>query len=240
LFIAEGRKVVERLVNSPYHTESILVSDKQRHYLPPEDTLGDTPVFIVPQSLAEQLVGYNFHAGILGCGRRRDTAPLEQLWNPAASSLLVAGDRLTDPDNLGALIRLCAGFGVSGLLLGPGCADPFSRRALRVSMGNLLNLPVRETANLTADLHQLRAQGMELLGAALQPTAIPLATFQRRSAACLLLGNESDGLSEELLALCDEHLIIPMSGQTDSLNVSVAAGIMLYELTQEHSAQTHS
>ena len=231
-FIAEGRKVVERLITSSYPTESLLVSTRQLHYLPDLAHQPETPVYALPPEQAEQLIGFQFHAGILGCGIRSATATLSELL-PVTDQrrVIVAADRLTDPDNLGTLIRLCTGFGVAGLLLGPGCADPFSRRTLRVSMGNLLRLPVRESTCLLSDLRELRSRGLAAVATVLDPRAVPLPEFQPTAGSILLLGNESSGLSPEIVAESDHLVTIPMHSGTDSLNVSIAAAITLYALT---------
>ena len=231
-FIAEGRKVVERLVASHYETQSLLVSRRQLHYLPSESSLGDIPAYVLEQPLAEQLVGYNFHAGVLGCGVRRPALEIESmLAGLPAQTVLVACSRVTDPDNLGNIIRLCSGFGVGGLILGPGCADPFSRRVLRVSMGNLLHLPVRETEDLVADLQYLHKERFDSVATVLDNDARSLRHFAAPKRNIVLLGNESDGLEPELVALATHRVTIPMQPHTDSLNVSLAAGIVLYELT---------
>lgn len=231
-FIAEGRKVVERLVNSSYPTESLLVSTRQLHYLPDLTDHPELPVYAIPPDQAEQLLGFQFHAGILGCGIRNHRATLDELLTPVGPRrVVVAADRLTDPENLGTLIRLCTGFGVSGLLLGPGCADPFSRRTLRVSMGNLLRLPVRESTDLLCDLRELRSRGLPAVATVLDPRAIPLTAFQPPASCVLLLGNESVGLSPEIVAASEHLVTIPMHHGTDSLNVSIAAAITLYALT---------
>lgn len=228
LLIAEGRLVVERLLESPLPVESLLVSERRVDQLP---ETGETPVYVVEEALAQQLVGYNFHAGFLACGRRPEPVPLPQCVGSQSRQLLVACPRVTDPDNLGTILRISAAFGVQGVLLGRGCCDPFSRRTLRVSMGNALSVPIRETNNLTAELAELRSTyGFELLATALSPGATPLAKSVRQPRSVLMLGNEADGLDAAEIALADQVLSIPMSNGTDSLNVAVAAGIFLYHL----------
>jgi tRNA G18 (ribose-2'-O)-methylase SpoU len=137
---------------------------------------------------------------------------------------------MTDPDNMGGLIRLCAGFGVGALLLGSDCSDPYSRRVLRVSMGAAFALPVVECFDLAADLNRLRYQHQfRLLATVLDPQAELLADLVPGAPTVLLLGNESDGLAQEWIDLSDERVTIPMTA-ADSLNVTVAAGIFLHWL----------
>ncbi|MCA9081851.1 MAG: RNA methyltransferase, partial [Planctomycetaceae bacterium] len=232
LFVAEGRKVVERLLTSRCHAESVLVSQRQANFLDEARRLrADVDVLLVPQELGEQLVGYNFHAGILGCGVRPENADLLTVGQTSESRLIVACEQVNDPDNLGTIARLARGFGASGLLLSPGCCDPYSRRVLRVSMGNLLDVPVCEATDFVAELRRLQAAGYRLLATVLDDSAVPLIEVDRCAKTVLLVGNEAYGLSEEVQALCDVKVTIPMASGTDSLNVALATGICLYELT---------
>lgn len=228
-FIAEGEKVVRRLLASSFATESVLMAESHRDRFV-TDEFARTDLLILPDSLARELVGFQFHAGILACGVRQAQQLPPQLTDglKQGTSLLVACERLTDPDNLGTLIRLCAAFGINGLLLGPGCADPFSRRTLRISMGNAFTLPIIETENLFQSLASLQHNGHTVIATMLHPDARPLATVARPNRMVLLLGNEAHGLSDHWLNHADLKAMIPMADGADSLNVALAAGIMLH------------
>ncbi len=225
LFVAEGEKVVERLLASDYDVISILVSDRREqaitHLLRPGIDL-----IVIPDSLATRLVGFKFHRGVMACGRRKSPPDISFF---ARSRLLVGCSRVDDPENLGSIVRLCAVFGVEGLVLGPGCADPFSRRVLRVSMGNVFRLPLRESQNLSGDLARLKQEfGFQLFATVADPAAEALGTVHRPRRTVLLFGNEAHGLEPDLIALCHRRITIPMASGTDSLNVALAAGILLY------------
>jgi tRNA G18 (ribose-2'-O)-methylase SpoU len=153
-FIAEGKLVVERLLASRFQVDSVLLSERR---LPLWESLlrvGDSPVYVVSEETARQLLGFHFHAGVLACGRRGPRFTVHDLLAALDTEphLLVACPHMTDPDNLGSLIRVARALGVGGLLLGRGCCDPFSRRTLRVSMGNALELPIVESRDLADDL----------------------------------------------------------------------------------------
>lgn len=256
-FVAEGKRLVKRLLLSDYEVESVLLDAGQvDHFLPwlsPE-----TPAFVMPQSLAAELVGYNFHCGAMACAFRKPSPTLADLMSQGQeqTTLIVCPD-VNDPENIGTLIRLGAAFEVDGLLLGPACADPFSRRVLRVSMGNALTLPISVTRDLKSDLLRLKSDWqVELIAAVVEdsdPTdgelppllfnavetevtspprtpATPLHTVQRPRRMALLFGNEAHGLGDDVLEVCDRRVTIPMHG-ADSLNVAVAAGIFLYHFT---------
>lgn len=233
LFIAEGTKLVERLLESDYETASVLISDKREPVWGPKIP-EHIPLYVIPQALGAELVGFNFHVGVVACGRRKPSPPLSAVL-PAASRpwTLVVCPNCDNPENLGAIIRISRGLGVDALLLGKGCCDPFSRRVLRVSMGAAFRLPIVEARDLAADLRWLQAEhGVELVATVLDPQAEPLHGARRARRMALLFGNEHAGLGPEWLALCQRRLTIPMSGQTDSLNVAVAAGIFLHYFTR--------
>lgn len=232
-FIAEGHRVVERLLESRFPVESILATDRRRHLLDRMD-LSRVPVLLLREELASELVGYNFHGGIMACGLRQPEPPLDSLFpEPESSELIVVCPRTTDPDNLGGIIRLCRGFGARGLILGSAGADPFSRRVIRVSMGNALHLPILQPDDLRGTLDRLKSEhGFELAATILGEGTVPLSSMQRPKRLALLLGNEADGLEPEWIDRCDHRVEIPMSLGTDSLNVTIAAGIFLYHFTQ--------
>ena len=182
-----------------------------------------------PTAPVEPLVGFNFHRGILACGRRRPNAELADLAPLDRRLTLAICPDVQDPENLGAILRISSGFGVDGVLVGRGSADPFSRRALRVSMGASLRLPIREATDLESDLRQLREQfAVQLAATLLDPTAEPLSSAARPDRFALLFGSEGHGLAPAIVALCNRRLTIPMHAGTDSLNVAVAAGIFLH------------
>ncbi len=235
--IAEGHRVVRRLVESDFAVDSILVTERRQHMIE-----GIAPeryaIYVVPDGLANQLVGFEFHGGVVAAGKRRESPSISE-WLPAESpvaELVVVCPRITDPDNLGTLIRLCVGFGVRALILGPGSTDPFSRRVLRVSMGHAFFLPIMQADDLTPPLMALRKQHrFRFLATVLDETATPLDQLPfggedagSSSRVGLLFGNEADGLDPAWVSFCDQRITIPMGPLADSLNVSVAAGIFLH------------
>ncbi len=231
-FIAEGKKLVVQLLQSDFGVESVLTSEKFVDLLEPL-AIGrreDVPIYVLPHRLAQMLVGQKFHAGMLGCGIRHEPPSLSALATADRRHLFVACAGTENPDNIGAIIRIAAAFGVTAVLLGSGCSDPFSRRALRVSMGNALRVPIIECGEqLAARLAEL--QGLcraELVASLLADDAEHLRDVTARESVVVLLGNEDAGLPNEFIELADRRVTIPMQSGTDSLNVSVAAGIFLH------------
>lgn len=235
LFVAEGTKLVERLLASDYETDSVLLNEKRVPEWAPRIP-AHIPVYVVPEELGKELVGFSFHVGVVAVGRRKPNPSLDDILPcDAATSTIVVLPWCDNPENLGAIIRICRGFGVDALLLGNGCCDPFSRRVLRVSMGTAFKLPIIESRDLAADLQRLRDEWQfEFAATILDPLASPLHTATRSPRFGVLFGNEHAGLAEEWIGRCLQRLTIPMSGETDSLNVAIAAGIFLHHFTRHN------
>jgi tRNA G18 (ribose-2'-O)-methylase SpoU len=232
LFIAEGTKLVERLLASDYQTESVLIAARREEEwiakVPP-----DVPLYVIPQPIGEQLTGFNFHVGVLACGVRKPSPAMDDVLPHDASRMtVVICPSCDNPENLGAIIRIGSAFGIDALLLGRSCCDPFSRRVLRVSMGTAFRLPIVESPDLERDVRRLREEWkIELIGTVLDESASPLSGSPHGTRVALLFGNEADGLDDRWQSQCDRRLTIPMRLGTDSLNVAVAAGIFLHHFT---------
>ncbi|MFO0872164.1 MAG: RNA methyltransferase [Pirellulales bacterium] len=232
LFIAEGWLVVERLVRSGWPIDSVLLDETFR-----EELLGRLPadalVYQVPSGLISTIVGFRFHRGVLACGRRRAEPSLERLVRPAPAPLtaVVAAD-VNDPENMGCILRNSAAFGVDLVLASRRCADPFSRRVLRTSMGTVFQLPLRVTDDLPGDVERLEREfGVELAATVLDAAAESLYDAARPPRFGLVLGNEGHGIPPAIATRCRRRITLPMRGGTDSLNVGVASGIFLYHFT---------
>jgi tRNA G18 (ribose-2'-O)-methylase SpoU len=131
---------------------------------------------------------------------------------------------------MGSILRTCAALGISDIFLGPECVDPFARRVLRVSMGNAFKLRFYEVSRPLELLRRFEDLGIESISACLSDDSEELSTFHRRGDSVLLLGNEARGLPKEIQYRTNRRLEIGMDLSTDSLNVSVAAGIILHNL----------
>lgn len=235
LFIAEGQLVVRRLLRSPYPCLSVMCVERKleavRADVPP-----DVPVYVVPDAVVHRVVGYHFHTGVMGVGRRLPPAPLGAVLPGRGDDrplTVVVLPNTNNLENLGSIARLCAGFGVDALVLGEECADPFYRQAVRISMGTMFSLPLVRSDDVLRDLGQLRDEwGVELMATVLDESAEPVATTARPRRLGLLFGSEAMGLSAAQVRACQRRVTIPMSLGTDSLNVSMSAAIFLYHFTR--------
>ena len=241
-FIAEGPLLVERLLRSPYALHSVLVSDK---YLSQwQDRLpAEANVWVVAEDQIAAVLGFHFHRGILACGLRQRPSQLRTaLPQPLpADSTMVALVGVQDPENMGGILRSCAALGIEHILVGPGCADPLARRVLRVSMGTVLRLKLYPALDLLADLAWLRQEHqVESLATTLASDSRALESATRHGPLVILMGNEAHGLPPAVQAAADHRVRIDMCLGTDSLNVSVAAGIVLHHFVRVATIKSDS
>ncbi len=229
-FIAEGELVVQRLLASRFDVESVLIcpSHLDKVVVPVH-----VPLYCAPRSMVAEIAGFPFHRGVLACGLRPAADRPLRLPELQRQSLAVAISGVRDPMNLGGILRSCAAFGVDLVLLGNQAVDPFSRRALRVSMGAALELPLHFSQQLEDDLQLLQQEhGFHALATVLDTAAESLHETLRPPRLVLVLGNEFDGVAPSVQAVCRSRVTLPMAPRVDSLNVAVAAGIFLYHFTQ--------
>lgn len=237
-FVVEGRFLVERLLASTLTTDSIL-TDAARAAALPASIAAQTDILVLPENTIDQVVGFDFHRGMLGCGLRPALPEVDDaVPAPPLPTLIVVCSQVGDPTNLGAIMRNCAAFGVDAVLLGPGCADPFSRRVLRVSMGAVFKLPICRVPALDATLRRLTDQHrVTLVATVLDEDAQPLTQTDPLDRVGVVIGNEGCGLAEESVRCCQLKVTIPIRSDVDSLNAAVASGVFLYHFAQ-HQARS--
>lgn len=230
LVIAEGVPVVERLIASPYRIRAVMgVAAKVAQLQPALRDAGcDAPVYSVPFEVMDAVVGFHLNRGVLACADRAPMPSFTDLLGTASRLLVLEG--VGDHENLGSLFRNAAAFGIDGVVLGPRCSDPLYRRAVRVSMGNVLKVPfcTVDAAQWPQALYELRRGGFEVLAMTPQPPAVRLAALDPGTPrVAVLVGAEGPGLTAEAMHAASRTVRIPMADGVDSLNVATAAAIML-------------
>ncbi len=164
------------------------------------------------------------------------TLPKRQQLSPCGLSTqgrYAALECVQDPSNLGTIIRAAEAFGLDGLILSDGCCDPYSPKVLRGSMGGVFRLPLYFTDSLADSLEMLKNQGLRTAACVVDSDAVPIQRASLGVGSVCVIGNEGNGLSAKTKAACSVNLTIPMAGRAESLNASVAAGIVFWEMVRE-------
>jgi tRNA G18 (ribose-2'-O)-methylase SpoU len=233
LFIVEGPTVIKALLGSAYPVRSVLLTESRFAELRAdlEAASGDWPVYLAANDVMRSVTGFHFHRGALAAAARRPPEPWTEV--VAGASLVAVAEDVGDHENLGALFRNAAAFGVGAVLLSPGSVDPLYRRAVRVSMGQVLRLPWARLTPWPGALGELRRLGFRVLALTPDPAAADLSQLGLCDApVAVLVGAEGSGLSSAARAAASAAARIPMEAGVDSLNVATAAAIAFYQLTR--------
>ncbi|MGI8809415.1 MAG: TrmH family RNA methyltransferase [Acidimicrobiales bacterium] len=229
-FVAEGALVIRQLLRSRYRVRALLVTEQGLAALAHQLADVDAPVYRVSQALMTSVTGFHFHRGALASAERRPHPDLATVVDGADLVLMAEG--VTDNENVGALFRNAAAFGVDGVVLDATSADPLYRRSVRVSMGQVLRLPFTRVPDAVDAVVRLQGLGFEVLGLTPAATAEDVRTVASRPRQALLVGAEGPGLSDAALRAADRQVGIRMSGEVDSLNVATAAAVVLHHLAR--------
>jgi tRNA G18 (ribose-2'-O)-methylase SpoU len=235
IFVVEGDKVLDRMLESDFTLVSVLlIAERFAEYEPrlrarPEPIT----VFVCAKPVLAELAGFEIYQGVLAIAKTPPPLTLEKILAGPRPRLLVAMDGLSNAENVGTLMRNCVAFGVSALISGETCCSPFLRRTVRNSMGALFKLPVLESANLVQTLRELRAHGIRCIAAHPHTNKKVLSQVDFTGDCCVIFGSEGHGISPEVLTACDEAVAVPMANEVDSLNVSMAAAVFLYEVNRQ-------
>jgi tRNA G18 (ribose-2'-O)-methylase SpoU len=227
--IAEGVNVVARLIGSRYPVRAVFGVASRIDALRAELEPLDVPVFVADKWLLSAVVGFRVTRGVLASAARPVALDARALLAGARHVAVLEG--LNDFENLGALFRNAAAFGVDGVLLDRSCADPLYRRSVRVSMGHVLRVPFAVLPGRWPDaLDGVRDAGLRLLALTPRSSATALPDIDIPPRWAVLVGAEGPGLSEAALAAADEQVRIPMADGVDSLNVATAAAVAFSQL----------
>ncbi|MCX6368090.1 MAG: RNA methyltransferase [Armatimonadetes bacterium] len=188
------------------------------------------PLYVLTSGLLQKLTGTGYETAVsaIAIVQQRLVKPTELL---SENALILCGERIQDPRNVGVLIRTADALGCSGLLLSAGSAEPFSRQAVRSTTGSILRLPIALASDLAAVLTTLRAQGATVIASSGAATKTAAEADLTRRPLVIVMGNEQEGISEAVASASSAVVRLPMAPNTgaDSYNVTVAAGMLLYE-----------
>lgn len=230
IFIAESYKVIGHALDAGCEPLSFLMERRQIEGVSGTilERCPDIPVYTADREILATLTGYELTRGCLAAMRRPEPKTVAEVTKNARRIAVLDG--ISDAANVGAILRSAAALHMDAILLSPTCCDPLHRRAVRVSMGTVFQIP---WARLDRDWpHQLRSLGIKTAALALTDRSVrvddPVLASEQRLA--LVLGSEGDGLSDAVINQCDYTVKIPMTHGVDSLNVAAAAAVAFWEL----------
>lgn len=236
IFIAESPKVIERALHAGYQPVSFLVEHKDLEREAGEilKKYPDVPVYTAEYEVLVKLTGFALTRGML-CAMRRNPLPLAEEICRNASRIAVL-ENVVNPTNIGAIFRSAAALHMDAVLLTGGCSDPLYRRAARVSMGTVFQIPWtyfdKKMTWPGEGMQLLKNMGFKTAAMALRDDSVGIdnQTLQAEEKLAIVLGTEGDGLSSQTIADCDYTVRIPMSHGVDSLNVAAASAVAFWEL----------
>lgn len=242
LFIAEGVTVIGHALDAGYRIASLLM--ERRHIVGKATGLiarcGDVPVYTADSRTLEQLTGFALTRGILAAFYRPELPTLAQVCADARRVAVLEG--LNDPTNVGAVMRSAAALGMDAVLLTPSCCDPLHRRAVRVSMGTVFQVPWTRIGQQAQDWPEagmtlLREMGFATVAMALSEDSVEIddPCLVREERLAVILGAEGDGLAKTTIARCDYTARIPMLHGVDSLNVAAASAVAFWQLCRRNN-----
>lgn len=228
LFVVEGKKSVIDAIDSSYEIKTIAMSES--FYNENADSFKtDAEIIVIGDMIFDGLCDTKTPQGVIAVLKMRDSDFMYD-----KSQLYVYCDNVSDPGNLGTIIRTADAAGFKGVLLSDGCTDPYNPKCVRSSMGSFFNIDVFE--NFSHDkLISLRYETSLLCGA-LEGDSVKYTDVDFTQPCIIIVGNEANGVSQELLD-ASKHIIIPILGNAESLNVSIAAAIMMYEAVRQRGAE---
>ncbi len=237
IFIAESPKVIGTALDCGCEPVAILA---ERKHLPTQVAAilarcGDLPVYTGDEALLKSLTGYSLSRGLICAMRRPAPQTPEAVCRGAARIAVLEG--IVDSTNVGAIFRSAAALNMDGILLSPTCCDPLCRRAVRVSMGTVFQIPWARIAEDPSGwphpgLERLKEWGFKTAAMALSKDAVSVddPRLMAEPRLAILMGTEGDGLSHATISGCDYTVCIPMSHQVDSLNVAAASAVAFWQL----------
>lgn len=239
LFMAEGVRLVEECGNTNWPVSMCIYTDAAAKQTRTQDVIerlsaANCRMISVSEEIYHKISDTDQPQGIMAIIKKRQYSIEQLLVANDKQPLLVVLDGIQDPGNVGTIIRTADAAGCTGVIALKGSADIFAGKTVRATMGSLFHLPIIEDLSYTELIHNCKQAGINLLATCLQQSSeYYKADFI--SPAAIILGNEGQGIKPELIDAADSRLLIPLIGQAESLNVAVAAGIILYEAVRQRS-----
>lgn len=240
LIFIEGLRLCVEALRSSLQIEAVIVSEELARKEKAADTIEELSqasprVGTVSEKLLESISYTKTPQGIVVLARRPEASEQRLAASLTANSLLVVLHQINNPVNVGAILRTAEAAGATGIITTKNTSDPFSPKSLRGAMGSAFRLPIWRDAEFMQTVEWCRAKKIRLVGTA-AGASLKHTDWDWTRPTALVLGPESTGLTTDELKTTDQMVSIPMQGEVESLNVSVAAGILLYEAARQRSS----
>ena len=226
IFICESIKVIQRALSAGYEALSFFIEETKTDEvadLAPDEV----PIYAAAENIMQDITGYSLTGGVLAAMRRKNPIDVTDVTQQANNIVIL--DDIENPTNVGAIFRSAAALGADAILLTEGCSDPLYRRAARVSMGTVFQIDW--TYIRQSDITLLKDEGYAILSLSLGENSVQLQDVHiDTKKRAIVLGNEENGISEDVLDMCDINAVIPMKNGVDSLNVAAASAVAFWEL----------
>jgi len=227
LFVLEGTRLCLDAIQAGLHPHSVLLTPQalQKHPELGALTGAASQTTLLDENLAARISETATTQGVFAILPQPQPAAIKL--NPQGRYMLL--HMVRDPGNLGGILRTAAALGVDAAFL-CGCAELYSPKTLRASMGGVFRLPIAQPGDIHTQIQSLRSAGLDVYAAALQENAHPVSKLGQPGGKAIIIGNEGDGLPQGVVRECTASVVIPMQGGTQSLNAAMAAGILLWEM----------
>jgi len=240
-FIAESEKIVTRLLRSDLEIESLYLTEE--HFNSKKDLIefhiqrGECNIFIASKEEMSEIVGFKLHQGILAAGKIPKERELDVLIADSRKPLLfIVLDEVADAENMGAIFRTSFAMHATAVIIDNKSVSPWMRRAVRVSMGAIFELPVVTVESIPDCITLLREKNIATFATTLNDSAVPTWSCDLTKDTAIIFGSEGHRIKKEIIEICDREVTIPMRDNFHSLNVGTAHGIFLYEVLRQRDS----
>jgi TrmH family RNA methyltransferase len=222
LFVCESIRVVKTLIKNGFKYRNIIISDTSKYV---NDFKENENVALVPEQLFSSISLLANNDGVLAIFNKE-----KNNFDYLPNKKYIILDKIQNPGNLGTIIRTCVAFEIDGIIITNDSVDLYHPNIIRSSMGSVFSLPIKVSTNLSDVIKTLKDKEYTIYGTAINKAAIKISSVKFEIASAIVFGNEGNGINQKDLMLCDKVIYIPISEKVDSLNIAVAAGIIINKL----------
>lgn len=226
MVVVESKNVLKKLFSTNLKIYKIFTTSEQYDFINENCDEINFPIYKASTELMKQIVGHKIHQGMMALIEKPSYIDFDLIKGD-----IVVLNSLTSPENVGSIVRSCASFGVKNIIVDEECCSPYLRRCIRVSTGNIFNINVYKSSNLKDDLKLLQNSGYSILATANEKEAISLQEYDFTTKTAFIIGNEGFGVEKEIMSQANNILKIDISDDVTSLNASIAASIVLYQIS---------